>query len=131
MFWTLWQFGRVVSEFAETADEDMWAEMEARLFSLLEQGNQSGWPASEPVGDNTGLFALRAKSAAGQGRLFYFFLSGRRIVFVHSVSMKKTRRFQRHDIELALRRKREVEQADDFTHIVNAFTVHPDDNQTQ
>lgn len=130
MLWTLWQYARVVSDFADAADDDLWAEMEARLFSLLERGNSLGWPASEPVGHNTGLFALRAKSATAQGRLFYFFLAGRRIVFVHSVTAKKTRAFQRHDINLALKRKHEVERADDFARLLTAFIVEDHGNQT-
>jgi phage-related protein len=129
MVWTLWQFGRIVADFAEAADEDMWTEMEARLFSLIEHGNALGWPASEPVGNNTGLFALRAKSGRAQGRLFYFFMVSRRIVFVHSVEAKKTRRFKKHDIDIALRRKREVEEADDITRIATTFTVQPHGTQ--
>ena len=128
--WTLWQFGRIVSDFAEAADGDLWAEMEARLFSLMEQGNALGWPASEPVGDKTGLFALRARSNVAQGRLFYFFLSGRRIVFVHSVPMKKQRAFERHDIDIAVKRKRLIENADLLTSMVTPFQVQPNDHQT-
>jgi phage-related protein len=125
--WTLWQVGGVVTEFANTADNDMWAEMEARLFSLIENGNRVGWPISEPVGSGTGLFALRAKADTKQGRLFYFFLIGRRIVFVHSVLAKKTRRFTQHDINIALRRKKEVEKADQLNLIATPFEVDPDD----
>lgn len=129
--WTLWQFSRIVSEFAASADEDMWAEMEARLFALIERGVELGWPASEPVGNQTGLFALRAKSSAGQGRLFYFFMSSRRIVFVHSVPLKKTRRFNQHDIDLALKRKHLVEAADELASLATPFTVEPPNaNQT-
>jgi phage-related protein len=110
----------------EASDAELWAEMSARLFALMERGNELGWPASEPVGQNTGLLVLRAKSPMAQGRLFYFFLSGRRIVFVHSVQAKKTRRIQRHDIDLALKRKKEVEAADDISRIVTSFTVSHD-----
>lgn len=130
MLWTLWQYARVVADFIKEADDEMWVEMEARLFSLLESGNGLGWPASEPVGNGTGLFALRAKSGRAQGRLFYFFLTGRRVVFVHSVEAKKRRRFEQHDIDLAVRRKREVERADDITRLITAFTVDPNDHQT-
>lgn len=129
MVWTLWQFGRIVADFAEAADDDMWAEMEARLFSLIESGNALGWPASEPVGNGTGLFVLRAKSDRAQGRLFYFFMTGRRIVFVHSVQAKKTRKLKQHDIDMALKRKREVEEADDIGRVTTVFTVQPHGNQ--
>jgi phage-related protein len=121
--WTLWQVHRVVYDFMQSADEDMWAEMEARLFSLMEHGNRLGWPASEPVGNGTGLFALRAKSDTKQGRLFYFFLSGRRIVFVHSVPLKKRRTFEQQDIDLAGKRKREVEEAEDLASLATPFIV--------
>ncbi|HUP40035.1 MAG TPA: type II toxin-antitoxin system RelE/ParE family toxin [Vicinamibacterales bacterium] len=113
----------------ESADADLWDEMEIRLFALMEQGNTLGWPASEPVGDGTGLFVLRAKSSKGQGRLFYFFHSLRRIVFVHSVPMKKTRVFQRHDIDMALERKRIVEKTDLLASVATAFKVDPHDDQ--
>ncbi len=128
--WTLWQFGQTVSEFADFADSDMWAEMEARLFALTERGNTLAWPASEPVGGKTGLFVLRAKSAVAQGRLFYFFAFGQRIVFVHSVLAKKTRRLRQHDIDIALKRKRAIEQADDLSRLASPFVVELDDYQT-
>jgi phage-related protein len=83
------------------------------------------------VGGNTGLFALRAKSGTKQGRLFYFFALERKIIFVHSLETKKTRRFQQHDLDLALRRKREVETAEDMNRVIKAFTVLGEGNDYQ
>lgn len=128
--WTLWQYPNVVTDFCERADVDMWAEMSGRLMALIEQGNMLGLPASEAVGRKTGLFVLRAKSGTKQGRLFYFFAVGRKIIFVHSVHTKKTRTLQQHDIELAMRRKREVEEAEDLSRIIRAFMVDSADYQT-
>ena len=130
LLWTLWQYANVVSEFCDRADVDMWAEMSSRLLALLEHGNMLAMPASEPVGGKTGLFVLRAKSRTRQGRLFYFFAIDRKIVFVHSVHTKKTRTLQQHDIDLASRRKVEIENAEDMTRFVRAFTVAGNDNQT-
>lgn len=130
LLWTLWQYGSVVSEFCDHADEDMWLQVEARLFQLMERGNAVGMPVSEPVGSGTGLFALRARAGTKQGRLFYFFMSGGKIVFVHSVALKKRRTFEAADIDLAKRRKREIEAADDMRRILTEFVVKPNDRQT-
>jgi len=86
--WRPFQYGSVVTDFAQAVSEDLWDEMETRLATLLEYGNMARMPVSEPLGD--GLFALRANVDTVQGRLIYFFGTERRqIVFVHSITAKK------------------------------------------
>lgn len=130
--WTLWQYPNVVTDFMDRAraDLDMQAEMIGRIVALVEQGHMLGMPAAEPVGRKTGLFALRAKSRTRQGRLFYFFAVGQRIVFVHSVDAKKTRAFEQRDIDLAMKRRREIERFEDITRAIKQFRVQDNDNQT-
>ena len=77
-----------------------------RLTELLETiGPDLRLPHSRALGD--GLFELRARGREGDGRAFYGFLTGRRIVFVHAI-VKKTEKTTKRDLELARARLKEV-----------------------
>ena len=77
-----------------------------RLTELLEAvGPNLRLPHSRALGD--GLFELRARGREGDGRAFYGFLLGRRIVIVHAV-VKKTQKAVERDLELSRTRLKEV-----------------------
>lgn len=103
--WDLYQFGSVVQDYCDAADDDLWEETERRMSILQERGNETREPVSEAIGNASGLFALRVNVGSRHGRLFYFFGPQRKqIVFVHTL-MKKTRKIPKSDIDTAIMNK--------------------------
>jgi phage-related protein len=72
---------------------------------LIELGPDLKMPHSKALGK--GLFELRPKAASGIGRAFYCFLSGQKIVVIHSI-IKKTPKTPVKDLQLARKRVKEV-----------------------
>jgi phage-related protein len=78
-----------------------------RLYGLLEEhGPELGMPHSKAMGE--GLFELRPKGGATNGRGFYCYLKGRRIVIVHAI-IKKTQQTPDKELKLARKRVKEVQ----------------------
>lgn len=79
----------------------------ARIAELLvEYGPNLGLPHSRALGE--GLFELRPRARSGAGRAFFCFLSGRRVVVLHAF-LKKSQKTPQHELNLARKRKKEVE----------------------
>ena len=75
---------------------------------LLEQGKVLSMPLSRNLSNvHPGLHELRFKDRGGQVRFFYFIKKGDAIYMVHAMK-KKTQTIPREDIELILRRLKEV-----------------------
>lgn len=104
--WDLFQFGSVVQDYCDAADDDPWEETERRMSILQDYGNETREPVSEAIGNATGLFVLRANVDNRHGRLFYFFGPHRKqVIFVHALLMKKTRKIPKSDIDTAIMNK--------------------------
>ena len=81
-----------------------------RLTDLLVVfGPQLRLPHSRAMGD--GLFELRPKGREGVGRGFYCYLSGQRVVMLHTF-VKKTQETPLHELKIARRRMKEINNAD-------------------
>ncbi len=79
------------------------------IFELIEMaGAQLGEPYTKPLGD--GLFEVRAKAKEGIGRSIYCYQKGQKIIILHSF-VKKDQKTPKRDLEIALRRKKEVDHA--------------------
>ncbi len=65
-------------------------------------------PHSRAMGG--GLFELRLKDTSGIARVFYCVVHERRIVMLHSF-IKKTEATPKRDLEIARRRKKEMDHA--------------------
>ena len=72
-------------------------------------GPDLGMPHTRAMGD--GLFELRLKAAEGLARVFYCTLVGRRIVMLHQF-IKKSEKTPRKELEIARKRMREVNDAE-------------------
>ena len=87
------------------------AGIQARYLHLTERmeihGPNLGMPHSKAVKD--GLFELRMKSKEGIGRVFYCTAVHRRIVMLHSF-IKKTQKTPRRELNVALKRMKEVKE---------------------
>jgi phage-related protein len=66
-------------------------------------------PHTKAMGD--GLFELRLMGAEGIARVMYCTLSGRRIVMLHGF-IKKTQKTPHAELEIAMRRMKEVKYAE-------------------
>jgi len=81
------------------------------IFELIEvAGAQLGEPYTKPL--NNGLFEVRAKAKEGIGRSIYCYQTGQKIIILHSF-VKKDKKTQKRDLEIALKRKKEIDNADD------------------
>ncbi|WP_343034814.1 type II toxin-antitoxin system RelE/ParE family toxin [Thiomicrorhabdus cannonii] len=77
---------------------------------VAEKGTSLDEPQSKALGK--GVFELRAKSAEGIARSLYCFQRGKHIYVLHAF-VKKTQKLPKQELELALKRKKEIENADD------------------
>lgn len=75
------------------------------LELLMDFGPELRMPHSRALGD--GLFELRVSGREGNGRAFYCFMPGRRVVVLHAM-MKSTRRTPAHDLRVARARMKGV-----------------------
>jgi len=107
MTWTVEFFNKSV----EDDILDMPPKIQARMIKLLEliekHGANLGSPHTEPMGN--GLFEIRAKAKEGIGRSLYCYMKGRHIMILHAF-IKKSTKTLKSDLELAKKRKGEVEK---------------------
>lgn len=85
--------------------------LQARMIKLLEliekHGANLGAPHTEAMGN--GLFEIRAKAQEGIGRALYCYMKDQHIIIL-SVFVKKTNKTPKSELQLALKRKSEVEK---------------------
>ena len=67
-------------------------------------------PYTKPL--NNGLFEIRAKGVEGIGRSIYCYQKGEVIIILHSF-IKKEQKTPKKDLELAIKRKKEIETKKD------------------
>ncbi|CAM4422578.1 MAG: hypothetical protein LEGION0403_FIIPPAGN_02726 [Legionella sp.] len=98
------------NESVEEAILDMPPKIQARMLKLLElievHGANLGSPHTEPMGE--GLFEIRAKAQEGIGRSLYCYMKGRHIIVLHAF-VKKSNKTPKSELDLAKKRKAEVE----------------------
>lgn len=86
--------------------------MRARYAAYTERmkqfGANLGMPHTRAMG--SGLFELRLKGADGIARVFYCVARERQIVMLHSFT-KKTQATPKRELEIARRRKKEIDHA--------------------
>jgi phage-related protein len=87
---------------------DMRARYAAYTERMKQFGANLGMPHTRTMGG--GLFELRLKGADGIARVFYCVAHERRIVMLHSF-IKKTQATPKRELEIARRRKKEMDHA--------------------
>lgn len=108
MSWTIEFFDEGVEAETLALPPKVLAKM-LHIFELIEMaGAQLGEPYTKPLGD--GLFEVRAKAKEGIGRSIYCYQKGQKIIILHSF-VKKDQKTPKRDLEIALRRKKEVDHA--------------------
>ncbi len=79
----------------------------AQLVELLiEFGPSLRMPHSRAMGG--GLFELRPRGREGIGRAFYCFVVGQKVIILHAF-VKKTQQVPEHDLKIARKRMKEVQ----------------------
>jgi len=73
---------------------------------IEDYGSNLGKPHTDSFGK--GLFEVRAKGKEGIGRSLFCYARGESIVILHSF-IKKTQKAPKKDIDLALKRKKEID----------------------
>ncbi|MFW2572352.1 type II toxin-antitoxin system RelE/ParE family toxin [Legionella sp. 29fVS95] len=103
-----------VDFYSESVEEDILSmppKIQARMIKLLEliekHGANLGHPHTEAMGD--GLFEIRAKAQEGIARSLYCYMKGRHIIVLHAF-IKKSQKTPKTDLDLARKRKAEVER---------------------
>lgn len=85
------------------------AKFEAIMDKMVEHGPDLGMPFTKAMGK--GLFEIRAKAREGIVRGFYCTIAGDRIVILH-VFVKKSQATPKKELDLALKRLKEVKHYD-------------------
>jgi len=103
--WTIEYYSQAVQDWISAMPVGIRADY-ARLANLLmEFGADIRLPHSRAMG--RGLFELRAKGKEGIARILYCMQVGKRIVILHGF-IKKTQETPRKELDIALRRMKEV-----------------------
>ena len=76
---------------------------------MIVHGSNLGLPHTKSL--SNGLFELRLKSKEGIGRVFYCTKVGKNIVMLHSF-VKKSQKIPKNEMDIALKRLREVKEDD-------------------
>ena len=96
-----------VEEFLQEQSEDIRSDFVDAL-NFLTSGHMLSMPISRHLfGVYSGLHELRLKDKKGQIRIFYFIKKGDAIYMLHAMR-KKTQEIQKRDVELVLKRIKEV-----------------------
>ncbi|MEA3267253.1 MAG: type II toxin-antitoxin system RelE/ParE family toxin [Candidatus Fermentibacteria bacterium] len=78
---------------------------------LIEFGSNLGLPHTRKI--EKGLFELRVKGKEGIARVFFCTKIGKTIIMLHSF-IKKSQKIPKREIEIAIRRKKEVLKNESF-----------------
>ena len=94
-----------VENFLDEQSPGMQAKILTNLRLLEALGLRLGMPLARPVAGQ-GIWELRTQASGNISRVFYFAVSGRRIVLLHGF-IKKTQQTPRSEIATAIRRRDE------------------------
>ncbi|HTE22885.1 MAG TPA: type II toxin-antitoxin system RelE/ParE family toxin [Candidatus Limnocylindria bacterium] len=95
----------VVQKFIETLPKIPHAKLLKELDLLEKYGTELGMPHTKPIG--AGLIELRARGKQ-EVRVLYVFAKERRIYLLHGF-IKKTQTTPKKELDIALQRKKEIE----------------------
>ena len=108
MNWTIEFFDESVEAETLALPPKILAKM-LHIFELIEMaGAKLGEPYTKPL--NNGLFEVRAKAQEGIGRSIYCYQKGQKIIILHTF-VKKSKKTPKKDLEIALKRKKEIDNA--------------------
>jgi phage-related protein len=95
-----------VREFIDGLERTLRAKTLRNIALLEEMGDRLGMPLARPVAGQA-FWELRVQAGGNIVRVFYFAISGRRMVLLHGLE-KKDRKTPRRELDIAVRRQQEV-----------------------
>lgn len=108
MNWTIEFFDERVESETLALPPKILAKM-LHIFELIEMaGAKLGEPYTKSLND--GLFEVRAKAQEGIGRSIYCYQKGQKVIILHSF-VKKDQKTPKKALEIALKRKKEIDNA--------------------
>lgn len=109
MKWTIDYYNESVLDDAKELPKLIKAKFEAIMDKIIEHGPDLGLPFTRPMGK--GLFEIRAKGQEGIARGLFCTITENRVMILH-VFVKKTEATPKQELDLALKRMREVKRHD-------------------
>lgn len=109
MKWNISYYNESVKKDARSLHISIKAKFEAIMDKMSENGPNLGLPFTKAMGQ--GLFEIRAKGQAGIARGLFCTISKNMIVILH-VFIKKTEKTPQKELELAIKRMKEVKNHD-------------------
>lgn len=109
MKWKFSYYNQSVKDDAGSLPKSIKAKFEAIMDKMLEYGSDLGLPFTRAMGK--GLFEIRAKGQEGIARAMYCTISKNTIVILH-VFIKKTETTPKKELDLAIKRMKEVKNHD-------------------
>lgn len=109
MKWNIDYYNQSIMDEARTLPKSIKAKFEAIMDKMIEHGPDLGLPFTRSMGK--GLFEIRAKGQEGIARGLFCTITNRTIVILH-VFIKKTQSTSKNDLELAIKRMKEVKAHD-------------------
>lgn len=109
MKWKINYYNNSVKDNARVLHKSIKAKFEAILDKILEYGPDLGLPFTRAMGK--GLFEIRAKGHAGIARGLFCTISKNTVIILH-VFVKKTDSTPKKELELAIKRMKEVKSHD-------------------
>src|SRR5262245_51268517 len=109
MKWIITYYNQFVKKEASLLPKSIRAKFEAIMDKILEYGPDLGLPFTRAMGK--GLFEIRAKGQEGIARGFFCTVTKNTVVILH-VFIKKTEATPKKELELAVKRMKEVKSHD-------------------
>ena len=107
MKWKIIYCNALVEEAVLSLPDGLLARYARLTETMKEHGPNLGMPHTRAMGD--GLFELRLKGKEGISRVFYCTIVHHEILMLHAF-VKKTQKTQKHELEIAKKRLKEVKQ---------------------
>lgn len=104
--WDIFYYNRKVEKELDGLPVGIRASCRRIMGLMIEYGPELGMPLTRYMED--GIWEIRAHGKEGIGRAFYMTVKNKRIIILHSF-VKKTQKTPRHELEIAIRRKKEMD----------------------
>lgn len=99
----------VIKDFIDTLQEAAQAKLGRQLDLLEQYGYELGMPHAKALGDGLMELRVRGKRGSQEVRVFYVFVLRNRIYLLHAF-IKKTQTTPKKELEIARKRKAEVDK---------------------
>jgi len=109
MIWKIEFYNESVKESVKKLHPTIKGKFEAIREKILEEGPDIGMPFTKAMGK--GIFEIRAKGQAGIARGLFCTIKNNTIIILH-VFIKKTQKTPKKELELAIKRMKEVKKYD-------------------